>query len=34
MYVADERFGKNYGGPDGAQFVRDAMAAYAERELQ
>ncbi|MGW9630337.1 MerR family transcriptional regulator [Agromyces sp. NPDC055520] len=33
MYVADERFGANYGGPAGAEFVRDAMTAYAEREL-
>ncbi|AWB96481.1 MerR family transcriptional regulator [Agromyces badenianii] len=33
MYVADERFGANYGGQAGAGFVRDAMTAYAEREL-
>jgi DNA-binding transcriptional MerR regulator len=33
MYVADERFGANYGGPSGAQFVRDALAVYAERNL-
>jgi DNA-binding transcriptional MerR regulator len=33
MYVADERFAANYGGLDGATFVRDAMAAYADREL-
>lgn len=33
MYVADERFGVNYGGQAGAEFVRDAMAAYAERNL-
>jgi DNA-binding transcriptional MerR regulator len=33
MYVADDRFGANYGGIDGASFVRDAMKAYAEREL-
>lgn len=33
MYVADERFGANYGGVDGATFVRDAMAAFAERNL-
>jgi len=33
MYVADERFGANYGGGDGARFVRDAMTAYAERNL-
>jgi MerR family transcriptional regulator, thiopeptide resistance regulator len=33
MYVADERFAKNYGGQAGATFVRDAMIAFAEREL-
>jgi DNA-binding transcriptional MerR regulator len=33
MYVADDRFGANYGGIEGARFVRDAMAAYAERKL-
>jgi MerR family transcriptional regulator, thiopeptide resistance regulator len=33
MYVADERFGANYGGQAGAGFVRDAMTAYAERNL-
>ncbi len=33
MYVTDPRFGTNYGGEDGARFVRDALAAYAEREL-
>ncbi len=33
MYVADPRFAKSYGGPDGATFVRDALVAYAEREL-
>jgi DNA-binding transcriptional MerR regulator len=33
MYVADERFGANYGGRAGAEFVRDAMTAYAERNL-
>lgn len=33
MYVADDRFGANYGGGDGARFVRDAMTAYAERNL-
>lgn len=30
MYVADERFAANYGGPDGAAYVRDAMTAYAK----
>ncbi|QOR70632.1 MerR family transcriptional regulator [Ruania alkalisoli] len=29
MYVADPRFGKNYGGSDGAEYVREAMRAYA-----
>jgi MerR family transcriptional regulator, thiopeptide resistance regulator len=33
MYVADPRFGANYGGTEGAEFVRDAMATYAERNL-
>lgn len=33
MYVADERFGVNYGGVKGAAFVRDALAVYVEREL-
>ena len=33
MYVADERFAKNYGGTDGATFVRDAMRAFAEANL-
>ena len=33
MYVADERFGANYGGQAGAEFVRDAMTVYAERNL-
>ncbi|MET0725783.1 MAG: MerR family transcriptional regulator [Leifsonia sp.] len=33
MYVLDERFAANYGGADGAAFVRDAMKAYAERNL-
>jgi MerR family transcriptional regulator, thiopeptide resistance regulator len=33
MYVADERFARNYGGAEGATFVRDALVAYAEREL-
>ena len=34
MYVADERFAANYGGAQGAAFVRDALAAYAARELR
>lgn len=33
MYVADERFAANYGGEEGATFVRDALLAYAERNL-
>ena len=33
MYVADERFGANYGGAEGAGFVRDALAAYADEHL-
>ena len=28
MYVADERFAKNYGGTTGAEFVRDALRAH------
>ena len=33
MYVADPRFGANYGGPEGAAFVRDALRVYADRTL-
>jgi hypothetical protein len=33
MYVADERFGVNYGGTSGAEFVRDALRVYAEANL-
>jgi DNA-binding transcriptional MerR regulator len=33
MYVADDRFAKNYGGNAGATFVRDAMLDFAERNL-
>ncbi len=33
MYVADDRFAANYGGQEGAAFVRDALAIYAERNL-
>jgi DNA-binding transcriptional MerR regulator len=29
MYVADERFARNYGGTQGAAFVRDALTAWA-----
>lgn len=28
MYVADERFAANYGGTEGAAYVRDAMLAF------
>ncbi len=31
MYAADERFAANYGGRPGAEFVRDAIATFAER---
>lgn len=31
MYVADPRFGANYGGSDGAGFVRDALHEWADR---
>jgi DNA-binding transcriptional MerR regulator len=33
MYVGDPRFARNYGGPEGAGFVRDAFENYAERSL-
>ncbi|WP_431074472.1 MerR family transcriptional regulator [Microbacterium phyllosphaerae] len=37
MYVADPRFGANYatsaGGTHGAEFVRDALRVYADRNL-
>lgn len=33
MYVVDDRFAANYGGTAGAEFVRDAMRAYAEAHL-
>lgn len=33
MYVADDRFSANYGGRSGAEFVRDALMAYAEANL-
>lgn len=33
MYVVDPRFAANYGGTEGSMFVRDALVAYAEREL-
>ena len=31
MYVTDERFAANYGGAEGAAFVRDALKAYMSR---
>ncbi|MGO1319998.1 MAG: MerR family transcriptional regulator [Galactobacter sp.] len=31
MYVADERFAANYGGVEGAKFVRDALLHYLKR---
>ncbi len=31
MYVADERFAANYGGTEGATFVRDVLRIYADR---
>jgi DNA-binding transcriptional MerR regulator len=33
MYVGDPRFAKNYGGHDGAEYVRDAFAYYADNSL-
>lgn len=33
MYVADPRFSKNYGGPEGAAFVRDALQLYTRANL-
>ncbi|HEU4668822.1 MAG TPA: TipAS antibiotic-recognition domain-containing protein [Arthrobacter sp.] len=33
MYVADARFAANYGGDAGAEFVRDALLIYADRNL-
>ncbi len=33
MYVDDERFGRHYGGPDGASYLRDALSVYAELHL-
>ncbi len=34
MYVADERFAANYGGPESATYVRDALIAYARQHLR
>jgi MerR family transcriptional regulator, thiopeptide resistance regulator len=33
MYVADPRFAANYGGPEGAEYVRAAFAVYAASRL-
>jgi DNA-binding transcriptional MerR regulator len=33
MYVGDPRFAQNYGGLDGAEFVREAFGYYADRSL-
>ncbi|NUT72662.1 MerR family transcriptional regulator [Pseudarthrobacter sp. C4D7] len=33
MYVQDPRFAANYGGEDGARFVRSALHHYAEKYL-
>jgi hypothetical protein len=33
MYVADERFAANYGGTEGATYVRDALTHFALTEL-
>lgn len=33
MYVADERFAANYGGVEGATFVRDALRLYVKEHL-
>jgi hypothetical protein len=33
MYVADSRFAANYGGEQGARFVRDALRVFAEKHL-
>ena len=32
MYVADERFAANYGGVEGARFVRDALNHYLDSQ--
>jgi MerR family transcriptional regulator, thiopeptide resistance regulator len=33
MYVADPRFAANYGGEQGARFVRDALRVFAGKHL-
>lgn len=32
MYVSDERFAANYGGTDGARFVRDTLIAHLDSQ--
>jgi MerR family transcriptional regulator, thiopeptide resistance regulator len=34
MYVADERFAANYGGTEGAAYVRDAIHAFIAKRQQ
>lgn len=34
MYVADDRFAANYGGTDGAAYVRDAIRAFVAKRQQ
>jgi DNA-binding transcriptional MerR regulator len=34
MYVDDQRFAANYGGTEGASFVRAALRSFAEKHLQ
>lgn len=34
LYVADERFAANYGGTEGAVFVRDAIRAFVAKRRQ
>ena len=34
MYVADERFARNYGGTEGASYVRDAIVAWVARPTE
>lgn len=33
MYVSDSRFAANYGGVEGATFVRDALTIYTQKHL-
>ena len=33
MYVGDPRFARNYGGLDGAEYVRDAFVYYAAHSM-